>query len=112
MTQQHLYPYIPPPDEQVWCNVGLCAFHAFWWDTLHQAFWCDFHAMAIQGGALYSMCATCLEWYPSSQLVDGFCGVCRSAGSVLWSDVPEHEVHWPDDEWYGFPRDVDQVELG
>ncbi len=86
MTQQQLYPYSPSSGGREWCNFALCSSHAFWWDTLHQAFWCDFHAMAVQGGALYSMCGGCFEWYPSANLIEGVCPNCRSVMPLLWSD--------------------------
>ena len=86
MSQQRFYPYSPSSDEAVQCEVALCSNNASWWDAVHDAVFCDFHAMAEVAVPVRVKCGVCMLMYPPSCIRNGVCVDCRSVMPLLWVD--------------------------
>ena len=86
MSQQRFYPYTPSSHEGVQCEVALCTNSASWWDAVHDAVFCDFHAMAEVAVPVRVQCAVCELMYPPARILNAVCVDCRSVMPLLWVD--------------------------
>ncbi len=83
---QRFYPYIPADGERRLCEAANCTNVASWWESTHDALWCDFHAVAEVVVPRRVSCDVCLQWYNPTDLHNGVCSDCRSVMPLLWVD--------------------------
>lgn len=83
---QRFYPHTPAPGEKVYCEAANCPHIASWWESTHDAVWCDFHATSELVAPVRVQCDVCLQWYNLAYILHGVCADCRSVMPLLWVD--------------------------
>jgi len=83
---QRFYPYTPASGETLFCEHPGCAYLAVWWDAVHDAIWCDLHAIAEVVAPVRVQCGVCYEMCPATWIKQGVCVDCRLVMPLMWVD--------------------------
>ena len=83
---QRFYPYTPEYGQTILCEHVDCTSIAVWWDAVHDAIWCDLHAVEDSTAPVRVECAVCGEMCPATWMKQGVCVDCRLVMPLMWVD--------------------------